>query len=244
VPTAVFRVRTEDGVVLSGARLGSGGPAIVFCHGFLGWHRKRRVAAFAERLAEGFAVYVFDFRGHGDSTGVCTFGDREVLDVEAVVALARRETGGPVVTMGISMGGTAVLRHAALHGGVDAVVSISAPASWDGHATPGVRRIELLSQTRTGRRLARVAGYRLTDRWDPPDPPEDVVGRIAPTPVIVVHGVDDRLFAVEQARRLYQRAGEPKRLMLSSRFGHAEDGLTPAFAGRISRRIAEMISST
>ncbi|HZA60587.1 MAG TPA: alpha/beta fold hydrolase [Actinomycetota bacterium] len=241
VPTAVFRIGAEDGVELAGARLGSGAPSLVFCHGFLGWHRKRKVGAFAERLARSFTVYVFDFRGHGESGGVCTYGDCEVFDVDAVVRLARTETGGPVATVGISMGGTAVVRHAALRGGVDAVVSISAPASWDGHGSLSFRRLRMLTETRAGRRAARWAGYRLTDRWEPPEAPEEVVERIAPTPLVVVHGIDDHFFDVEEARRLYRRAGEPKRLMLSSRFGHAEDGLTASFADRLTDRIHEML---
>ena len=94
----------------------------------------------------------------------------------------------------------------------------------------------------TGRAVARALGYRLTETWDPPETAEEVVGKIAPTPLIVVHGVDDRLFLVDVARRLYERAGEPKRLMLASRFGHAEEGLTPAFAERLTARILDALA--
>src|SRR5918996_5000261 len=95
---APFTVRTEDGVPLVGTRVGAG-PALVLCHGFFGWHRKPRIAAMARALARRFTVYAFDFRGHGASGGLCTYGDLEYLDVDAVVARARRETGGPVVTV-------------------------------------------------------------------------------------------------------------------------------------------------
>jgi alpha-beta hydrolase superfamily lysophospholipase len=55
-------------------------------------------------------------------------GGAEVDDVEAVVRLARKETHAKVVTVGTSMGGIAVLRHAGLIGGVDEVVAISSLA--------------------------------------------------------------------------------------------------------------------
>jgi pimeloyl-ACP methyl ester carboxylesterase len=239
-----FRVASEDGVALAGSSVGLDGPSLVFCHGFLGWHRKPKVVAFVERLAHRFVVYAFDFRGHGASSGRSTYGDLEYLDVDAVVRLARQERSGPVVTMGISMGGIAVLRHAAYRSGVDAVVAVSTPARWDGHPSRSMRRIRRLTSTRSGRGMARLVGYRLTNTWTEPEHPEDVVGRIAPIPLLLVHGIDDHFFAVEDAHRLYRQAGEPKRLMLSSRFGHAEDGLNQAFAERLTRRIHEALEAS
>lgn len=235
--------RTEDGVALVGSRVGRSGPALVFCHGFLGWHRKERIVRFAEELTRWFTVYAFDLRGHGGSGGLSTFGDREYLDVDAVVRLARQDDPErPVVTMGGSMGGIAVLRQAAYRDGVDAVVAISTPARWDGHNSRAVRQLRWLTATPTGRRMARALGVRITTgEWDWPEDPEAVVARIAPTPVILVHGRDDHFFEEEEAWRLYRHALEPKRLMLGRPFGHAEDGFTPAFAERIARRIVEAL---
>jgi pimeloyl-ACP methyl ester carboxylesterase len=235
-------VTTEDGVRLAGSRVGTAGPAVVFCHGFLGWHRKERIVRFVERLAARFRVYAFDLRGHGRSQGLCTFGDREYLDVEAVVRLARGETGGPVVTVGGSMGGIAVLRHAAFLNEVAAVVTVSTPARWDGHRSRAVRQMRWLTSTEGGRRTARLLGVRLARGWDWPEDPEDLVGKIAPTPVVVVHGRDDHFFDVEEAWRLYRRAGEPKRLLLGVPFGHAEDGFTPAFADLVGDRIGQILA--
>jgi pimeloyl-ACP methyl ester carboxylesterase len=196
----------------------------------------------AGTLAREFTVYAFDFRGHGRSRGVCTYGDLEYLDVDAVVALARRQTGRPVVTVGVSMGGIAVIRHAAIRGGVDAVAAISTPARWDGHASTAVRRLRRMTDTPGGRRLARLFGVRLSETWSDPLDPEALVGRIAPTPLILVHGRDDHFFEEDEAWRLYRRAREPKRLMLARRFGHAEDGLSAGFARLLGRRIQDVLA--
>ena len=238
-------VTTDDGVRIRGSRVGERGPSLVLCHGFLGWHRKARIVRFAETLAERFAVHAIDLRGHGASDGVCTYGDREILDVDAAVRFARRERPGePVVALGISMGGTSVLRHAGLIGGVDAVVSISAPARWEGHTSRAVRQIAWMGSTERGRRLARAMGVRLATLERFGEMPEDVIGRIAPTPVIVVHGRDDHFFDEEEAWRLYRAARPPKRLMLATRFGHAEDGLGPGLAARLADRIDESVRSS
>ena len=48
-----------------------------------------RLAALVAQLADaGRAVYTFDFRGHGHSGGASTLGDLELLDLDAVDALA------------------------------------------------------------------------------------------------------------------------------------------------------------
>lgn len=104
VPVILLAVTTDDGIDLVGSRLGAGEPAVVLCHGFLGWHRKPRVARLAESLAERFTVYAFDLRGHGQSGGACTLGDLEALDVAAAVRLARREGHARVFTVGARRG--------------------------------------------------------------------------------------------------------------------------------------------
>jgi uncharacterized protein len=58
-----------------------------------------------------------------------------------------------------------------------------------------------------------------------------------------VHGADDRLFPPSHARKLYEAAGEPKRLLIGEGFGHAEDGLTPAFARKLVDVMRMMVGS-
>lgn len=247
VPAHAFALTTKDDVRIVGTRLGSNDaerPAVVLVHGLMGWHAKPKFAVFAEHLTEWFTVYAFDMRGHGGSGGVSDYGGAEIYDVAAVVALARREGHGTVVSSGTSQGGIAVLRHAGLLGGVDAVVGISSLAYWDWRdgAEPLARRqLDARIGSRSGRAALRAWGVRLPDEWDEPESPEDIVGKIAPTPVVIIHGTDDHLFAPVHARRLYEAAGEPRRLLLGDGFGHAEDGLTPAFERRLARVVHETL---
>lgn len=132
------------------------------------------------------------------------------------------------------MGGIAVLRHAALMGGVDSVVAVSAPATWSGHESDAIRKAVWLTSTRSGRWLLRTLGVRVARTWAGFEAPLDVIDRVSPIPLLLIHGRDDHFFDEEQAWALYRRAGEPKRLMLASRFGHAEDGYTRAFARHVA----------
>ena len=241
-----FDTRTKDGVAIHGTRLGdhgAGSSAIVLAHRLMGWHRKPRFAQFAEFLSDRFAVYVFDHRGHGASGGVSDFGGAETFDVETVAEFAAGDGHDRLVTVGTSMGAIAVIRHAALMGGPDMVVAISSLAYWDWHggAQPGARRdFHQRVGTSAGRAALRAWGVRLPEEWEEPESPEEVVGKIAPVPLVIVHGRNDHLFSEDHAHRLFEAAGQPKRLLLGDRFGHAEDGLTPAFG----RRLAAMITET
>lgn len=241
VPTRSFDVTTADGVQLRGDRLGDGDVALIFCHGFLGWRRKARLVLFQESLARHFTVYAFDLRGHGDSGGRSAFGAMEHLDVDAVVRRAREDGLTKVVALGGSMGGIAVIRHAALLGGVNGLIAVSTPALWDGHDSEAVRRLAWLTASRYGRSFLRSAGVRVVPVFSRVEAPAELVGKISPIPLVIVHGRDDQLFDEEQAWLLYRRAGQPKRLLMAARFGHAEDGYTPAFAEQIARVVGEMV---
>ncbi len=52
--------------------------------------------------------------------------------------------------------------------------------------------------------------------------PELVVDRIAPRPLLLVHGAENRLHSPEESRELYRRARDPKELVLLEGAGHCE----------------------
>ncbi|MDT0613912.1 alpha/beta hydrolase [Streptomyces lancefieldiae] len=202
----------------------------VVAHGFTGDADRPHVRRIAAALARHGAVVTFSFRGHGASGGRSTVGDREVLDLAASVAWARGFGHARVVTVGFSMGGSVVLRHAALYGDdgaarTDAVVSVSAPARWYYRGTAPMRRLHWLVMRRTGRLVGR---YGLRTRihhrdWDPvPLSPVEAVPRIAPTPLLVVHGDRDGYFPVDHPRMLAEAAGDHGELWLEPGMGHAE----------------------
>ena len=64
--------------------------------------------------------------------------------------------------------------------------------------------------------------------------PEWVVDRIAPRPVLFITADDDRLVPPEESRALYEKAGEPKKLVVLEGYGHYEVYAEPAF-GEVMR---------
>ncbi|MEU9730904.1 alpha/beta fold hydrolase [Streptomyces sp. NPDC048002] len=251
-------LRTDDGVTIDsvyepGAVVyntgipSTGGPAFVIAHGFTGDVDKPHVRRVAEAFAQYGSVITFSFRGHGRSAGRSTVGDREVLDLAAAVAWARELGHSRVVTVGFSMGGSVVLRHAALYGPehagrtgaqTDAVVSVSAPARWYYRGTAPMRRVHWLVTRREGRLVSR---YGLRTRihhrgWSPvPLSPVDSVPLIAPVPLLIVHGDRDGYFPLDHPRMLADAAGGHGELWLEPGMGHAEHAADDGLLARIGR---------
>src|SRR5258708_24360914 len=143
IPKATTLV-TDDGVAIEAVHLvGSDDVAIVLAPGFTLHWQHGAVWKAATRLTRACGVVTFDFRGHGRSGGVSTLGDREIRDVDVVLRYARELGYQRIATVGFSMGASIVLRHAALIGGADAVVSVSGPRRWDYPGTPPMRQVPL-----------------------------------------------------------------------------------------------------
>jgi pimeloyl-ACP methyl ester carboxylesterase len=215
----------------------------VLAHGFTGaWRRPpiRRIAGVLNRYGGLLAI---DFRGHGRSAGRSTVGDREVFDLEAAVAHARDLGYRRVAVVGFSMGASVAIRHAGLYGGVDAVVSVSSPARWYYRDTAPMRQVHWAIEQRSGRLAARVVKRTriAAGGWNPvPAAPHEVIGKIAPTPVLIVHGDADHFFPLEHAEQLYAAAGEPRELWVERGFGHAEAAATPQLIRRIGDWLAAL----
>ncbi|MEU1041582.1 alpha/beta fold hydrolase [Streptomyces sp. NPDC005907] len=253
-PVRTF-LRTADGVTVDAAytpgRGTSDGPVIVVAHGFTGDLERPQLRRAADAFARHAAVVTFSFRGHGASGGWSTVGDREVLDLAAAVAWARELGHTRVATVGFSMGGSVVLRHAALAGGpkapehegrtearVDAVVAVSAPARWYYRGTAPMRRLHWLVTRPVGRAVGR---YGLRTRihhrdWDPvPPSPVESVPLIAPTPLLIVHGDRDGYFPVDHPKMLAEAARGHAELWLEHGMGHAENAAGDELLARIGR---------
>lgn len=244
---------TEDGVPIDAAHLpshsddpGSADLAIVLAHGFTFSWQRHSVWRIANRLTQIGAVMVFDFRGHGRSGGLSTVGDREIRDLDVVVAWAREKGYRRVATVGFSMGASVVLRYAALRAGLDAVVSVSGPGRWYYRGTRPMRLLHLAVERPLGRLVTRTVLHTRVNpaRWNPiPLPPAEAAAQITPVPLLVVHGDRDPYFPVDHAHQIYEAAGEPKELWIEQGYGHAETAASAELIDRIGEWVAKVTAA-
>jgi Lysophospholipase len=98
----------------------AGSPIGVVClvHG-MGEHNGRQAAIVQPLLEAGFAVFVYDQRGHGRSEGLRGHSpsiSHLTRDVDAVIAEARRRYSSlPIFLYGHSMGGNVAVNYALRH---------------------------------------------------------------------------------------------------------------------------------
>jgi pimeloyl-ACP methyl ester carboxylesterase len=215
---------SRDGLRLHGLYLAGrdGSPALLLCHGYY-----RSLAETFSLGCElnrlGYHVLLFDFRGCGLSGGhLTTLGYREAADVLGAVDYLRwRRDETPLGVLGISMGAVAALRAAPDCPAIAAIVADSAYADLEDtirHKTREILRLPFLVRLgwvsiRIGERLSGgdLAAVRAVD----------AVARLAPRPLLFIHGERDDYLPPDNAQRLFQAAGESKELWLAPGSGHA-----------------------
>ncbi len=198
---------------------------ILLCPGF------RRpltdVLVIAKHLwAAGHQVLVFEHYGHGASIGTrVTLGYREVDDVLGAVAYAKRRAPTTRVgAIGYSMGAATVIMAAARTPSLEAVVADSSFATlWS------AIEVALRSTLRCSLPSWVIGGlYHVTDwllwwrmgyRLSHVEPLREIA-RLAPRPLLLIHGLGDTVVDPRDAFRLYEAAAEPKTLWLLPATAH------------------------
>lgn len=183
----------------------------------------------------GYNVLLFDYRGCGESDfGQQSLAHNELRDARAAVRYAReRLPDGKLGVIGYSMGAAIAIRLAAETPEIAAVVADSPFAT--------MRDVVAFAYQR--RRLPARPIVDLADvvtRWRYGYPfqavrPLDVVGQIAPRPLLLIHGTADQTIPVEHSHRLYEAAGEPKQLWIFEGAAHCAGYFIdrPAYVGRV-----------
>lgn len=208
---------------------------VIALHGHGG--NKDTLLPLAHMLYPRFNVLMLDHRAHGESAGTrTTIGFEERLDVHAAVDFLESRKLGPVGIFGMSMGGATAILAVAEDERIAAVVADSPYArlrwavaeaarlrGYPGMVTPGIAYLGCMA-------TAMHLGYPIW-AFDP----VEVVSRIAPRPLFIMHGELDELIPVSNAHKLYSAAREPKSLWLIPGLQHckAMSEMTEEFGRRI-----------
>jgi dipeptidyl aminopeptidase/acylaminoacyl peptidase len=211
--------------------------AVVILHGHggsLDWDLHR--APFLH--AAGFNVFLFDFRAHGRSQGqLATFGYLERQDVVGAVEYLKSRGMRGIGLLGFSYGGMASMLAAPICPYVKAVITDGGPARLRSAVTG--RSMELLhlprwlaaalawlsvaiSSVRLGANLFQYEPIR----W---------VGKIAPRPIMFIHGELDRY--LPDFDELFTAAGEPKEAWRVQGVEHTN--VSQAFPDEFRRRVIQ-----
>lgn len=204
---------TSDGKTLKGWFIPSENKAgVIIClHGYPS--NKSDILPVVSFLYPDFSLLLFDFRAHGESGGKITyFGLKESEDVKAAIDFleSREETkGSKIGVWGYSLGGAMGIITSAKYKGIDALVSDSAFANFPEMVTHYYQNLGPLKYVFSSfsRLLGRyVLGVRFIE-----NSPEYFVDKIT-SPILIIHSVEDDFVPYEHAKRLFNKAPEPKKL--------------------------------
>ena len=177
-------------------------------------------------------------------------GAKEVADIAAAVEWGRSRGYPRVVTVGFSFGAAVALCHAALRQGpderVDAVAAVSCPSRWFVRDTPAMRALHILIESVPGRLVERAL-YKVriapVEEAVPEYSPLELVAAISPTPILLLHGLEDHYFTIEHPLALAAAAGKNATVWLEAGFAHAENRLPVALADRLARWLVPIRAS-
>jgi len=190
-----------------------------------GGHKGQRQGALGISIAlwrKGFNVIVYSYRGmSGSDRAPITFGIKEVLELQAVIAFARKRIPrARIGLLGYSMGAVVSLLGAAGEPGVEALVldspfsdlrtllieNVRTRARLPG--TPFVWLAGLMLRARSGSKLADCS-------------PISVLSSLEPRPLFFIHGGADRITNVNHSRRLYDAYRGPREIWIVQGAPHA-----------------------
>lgn len=183
-----------------------GGVTVVVSHGYSTNRLQKGTALEVGRalVGRGYHVLLFDYRGHGESGGRgVTIGDRERDDLAAAIEYARSRAPR-VALLGYSMGAATALLVAARVTHVEAVIADSPFCDLRAYLTANLSYWTRLPRFITPYILwlnRWLYGIRLDDVS-----PERVITRIAPRPVLFIHGRADPAIPYGESERLFTLA--------------------------------------
>ncbi len=162
---------------------------------------------------KGFNVVVYSYRGMpGSDRATITMGIREVLELEAAIAFARKRVkNARIGLLGYSMGAAVALLGAAGDPSIEALVLDSPFCDLRRLLNENIRRMSLLPAAPlvagVSLALRLKEGVRLSEAS-----PISVLSGLEPRPLFFIHGGADEITSVRHSRQLYDAYRGPREI--------------------------------
>jgi dipeptidyl aminopeptidase/acylaminoacyl peptidase len=204
-------------------------PGIILCHGIpSGQPASSDDAGYpglAERFcAAGFTTLIFNFRGaHGTDGNLDMLGWTQDLKAAIDYLAGLKEVDrSRLCLLGSSAGAAVSVYVTSNDPRVSSLVTLACPAEF-GFMTDKKQARNTIEHFRSIG-IIRDAGFRPSvDDWldsFSEVAPIKWIDQISPRPLLLIHGDQDDLVPVEHARRLFENARDPKKLVIIQGAGH------------------------
>jgi len=193
---------------------------LIICHGFAMSKDSKPFIDLSNDLFQSCDIIAMDQRGHGESGGIFSFSSIEHEDIKAVVEYAE-ENYTNIYLMGFSLGAASCIIEAAKNKNVNGLITVSAPISFEKIENRFLYKDALIPG------IQKFGGHtlkmRLGNMFAKKEKPIDVIDKISPIPILIIQGGKDPIIFKHHAETLYEKAKDPKKLMIIKNGLHAED---------------------
>ena len=153
--------------------------------------------------SQGYEYLIFDYHGYGESEGKPS-PEATVQDGRAALRwLAKKKPGKPIIVFGQSLGGAVALRTVLDMKNEIPVKLVIVDSTFPSYRSAGR---SVLSHSWITWLFQPLGWLLLSDK----EAPEDDLGKLAPTPLVVIHGTKDQMINFALGKRLFDEASEPK----------------------------------
>ncbi|MFC1908149.1 alpha/beta hydrolase [Chloroflexota bacterium] len=203
-------------------------PTVCICHGIPSKTidpKDKGYSPLAERIRrQGLAVFTFNFRGVGDSSGNLDLSGwtRDLKTTINFLCTLPEIDGSRLSILGFSAGAAVSIYVAAQDKRVSSIIACACPAEFN-FITEAYEPQSVIDYFRDIGTIRDdefpysaeewLSGFRLIS-------PIEYVAKVAPRPLLLVHGNQDEIVNVSHAYRSYDRAREPKQIIIIDGAGH------------------------
>lgn len=193
---------------------------IVIAPGFYNSKDSLLLKDLKDGLIDSYDVIMFDFRGHGKSSGLYNWTSKENLDLKAVLDYAKTKYS-KIGLIGFSLGGSTSIAVCTESNIVNSLVVVSSPSQFD---KLDYRFWELSLENDIVGNFGKGGtgkGVRPGPFWLDKPKPIDLVDKIT-CPILYIHGTKDWVIDQDHSKKLYRRTKSRKEIKIFKNGPHAE----------------------
>ncbi|HOW43362.1 MAG TPA: alpha/beta fold hydrolase [Candidatus Omnitrophota bacterium] len=196
---------------------------VIICHGFFNSKDSRLLLWLKDQLIKEYDVLMFDFRGHGKSSGLFCWTSREGRDLRAVLDSVRGAYAAAAM-ISFSLGAAVSINVLAdTSDEIASLICVSSPCEvkkidykfWQLNPRDDLFYTLFTAEGRAGR------GARVGPFWLRKKSPLQSAARLS-MPVLYIHGEKDWVVKPWHSRALYAQTRSPKKLAMLKNGSHAE----------------------
>lgn len=194
--------------------------AVIIAHGFFVSKDAFLLKNLKDSLIDDYDVIMFDFRGHGKSSGLFSWTSKEDLDLKAVLDYARKSYK-KIGLIGFSLGAAISINVLAKNNSVDSFISISGPSEFE-KIEFSIWNLDVENDIFYNLGIGRAGkGVRPGAFWLKKQKPIESVEKIK-CPVCYIHGDRDWVVGFVHSERLYEKTKTKKQITIIKGGFHAE----------------------